>query len=151
MAIPQAAGVASGVDELGRNGLIINKHFGARVHMPDPIMTDLPLVPDQPVDNGVEDFCKVCRKCANTGPTNSITFGDKVVHIGGQAQVQKGLFLTFVLSAWIRELGFRASVVPDMEAEALAAQAGLGTLNADGRLVLRFIIDDQVTLPPVGR
>jgi reductive dehalogenase len=82
VAIPQAAGVASGVGELGRNGLIINKHFGARVHMPDPIMTDLPLVPDQPVDNGVDDFCKVCRKCANTCPTNSITFGDKVVHNG---------------------------------------------------------------------
>ena len=82
VAIPQAAGVASGVGELGRNGLIINKNFGARVHMPDPIMTDLPLVPDQPVDIGVDDFCKICRKCANTCPTNSITFDDKVVHNG---------------------------------------------------------------------
>src|SRR5438105_12013239 len=59
---PQAAGVASGVGELGRNGLVINKTFGARIHMPDPIMTDLPLVPDEPVDIGVEDFCKICRK-----------------------------------------------------------------------------------------
>jgi reductive dehalogenase len=82
VATPQAAGVASGVGELGRNGLVINKRFGARIHMPDPIMTDLPLVPDQPVDIGVEDFCKICRKCANTCPTNSITFGDKVVHNG---------------------------------------------------------------------
>ena len=55
--------------------------------------------------------------------------------IGGQVPVQNGLFITFVLSAWIRELGFRASVAPHLEAEALAAQAGLGTLNADGRLV----------------
>ena len=55
--------------------------------------------------------------------------------IGGQVPVQNGLFITFVLSAWIRELGFRASVVPDLEAEALAAQAGLGTLNAEGRFV----------------
>jgi reductive dehalogenase len=79
---PQAAGVASGVGELGRNGLVINKTYGARIHMPDPIMTDLPLVADQPVDNAVEDFCKICRKCANTCPTNSIPFGDKVVHNG---------------------------------------------------------------------
>jgi hypothetical protein len=55
--------------------------------------------------------------------------------IGGQVPVQNGLFITFVLSAWIRELGFRASVEPHLEAEALAAQAGLGTLNAEGRLV----------------
>ena len=79
---PQAAGLASGVGELGRNGLIINKTFGARIHMPDPILTDLPLVSDQPVDIGVEDFCKVCRKCAINCPTNSITFGDKVVFNG---------------------------------------------------------------------
>ena len=41
---PQAAGVAGGIGELGRNGLVINKNFGARIHMPDPILTDLPLV-----------------------------------------------------------------------------------------------------------
>ena len=50
--------------------------------MPDPILTDLPLVADEPVDIGVEDFCKICRKCANTCPTNSIPFGDKVVFNG---------------------------------------------------------------------
>ena len=55
--------------------------------------------------------------------------------IGGQVPVQNGLFSTFVLSAWIRELGFRASVVPQLESAALAAQAGLGTLTAEGRLV----------------
>ncbi len=82
VANPQASGVASGMGELGRNGLIINKKYGARIHMPDPIMTDLPLVPDQPVDIGVEDFCKVCRKCAINCPTNSITFGDKEVYNG---------------------------------------------------------------------
>jgi len=79
---PQAAGVAGGIGELGRNGLVINKNFGARIHMPDPILTDLPLLPDEPVDIGVEDFCKICRKCANTCPTNSIPFGDKVVFNG---------------------------------------------------------------------
>jgi hypothetical protein len=45
------------------------------------------------------------------------------------------LFITFVLSSWIRELGFRATVVRDTDAEALAAQAGLGTLNNQGKLV----------------
>ncbi|HWO40850.1 MAG TPA: hypothetical protein VNO43_03505, partial [Candidatus Eisenbacteria bacterium] len=45
--------------------------------------------------------------------------------IGGQVPVQNGLFVTFVLSAWIRELGYRASAAPDPNAEKLAARAGL--------------------------
>jgi hypothetical protein len=55
--------------------------------------------------------------------------------VGGQVPVQNGLFITFVLSAWIRELGYRATAAPDPDAESLAARAGLGTLNKDGRLV----------------
>jgi hypothetical protein len=55
--------------------------------------------------------------------------------IGGQVPVQKGLFITFVLSAWIRELGFRATASSHPNAEALAASAGLGALNPNGRLV----------------
>jgi len=55
--------------------------------------------------------------------------------IGGQVPVQNGLFVTFVLSAWIRERGFRATAVPDPDAERLAAAAGLGKLNPEGRLV----------------
>jgi len=47
------------------------------------------------------------------------------------------LFITFVLSSWIRELGFRAKVVRDDMSDVLAAKAGLGTLNSDGRLVTR--------------
>ena len=55
--------------------------------------------------------------------------------IGGQVPVQNGLFITFVLSAWIRELGFRAKVAPETNGEKLAAVAGLGEINGDGRLV----------------
>ena len=57
--------------------------------------------------------------------------------IGGQMPVQNGLFITFVLSSWIRELGFRATVIRDANTDALAAKAGLGTLNGQGRLVTR--------------
>jgi len=54
--------------------------------------------------------------------------------VGGQVPVQNGLFVTFVLSAWIRELGFRATAASDSNAERLAAAAGLGTVNSEGRL-----------------
>ena len=57
--------------------------------------------------------------------------------VGGQVPVQNGLFVTFVLSAWIRELGFRATAAADPNAERLAAAAGLGTVNSDGRLATR--------------
>lgn|GEM_PF-410553 len=57
--------------------------------------------------------------------------------IGGQVPVQNGLFITFVLSAWIRELGYRATIMRNADADALAAKAGLGTLNSRGRLVTR--------------
>jgi hypothetical protein len=55
--------------------------------------------------------------------------------IGGQVPVQNGLFITFVLSSWIRELGYRATIVRDVDSDALAAKAKLGTLNSQGRLV----------------
>jgi hypothetical protein len=55
--------------------------------------------------------------------------------IGGQVPVQNGLFITFVLSAWIRELGFRAYVASHLETAPLAVQAGLGRLDASGKLV----------------
>jgi len=57
--------------------------------------------------------------------------------IGGQVPVQKGLFVTFVLSAWIRELGFKATAAPDAEGERLATIAGLGTLDRHGKLITK--------------
>ena len=73
-------------------------------------------------------FAVICAVHADSDPRTS-------PGIGGQMPVQNGLFITFVLSAWIRELGFRATVVRDADTEALAAKAGLGTLNGQGRLV----------------
>ena len=73
-------------------------------------------------------FAVICAVHADYDPRIS-------AGIGGQMPVQNGLFITFVLSAWIRELGFRANVVRDTDTDALAAKAGLGTLNSQGRLV----------------
>ena len=55
--------------------------------------------------------------------------------IGGQVPAQNGLFVTFVLSAWIRELGYRASLAASLDAARLAAAAKLGTLDRAGKLV----------------
>jgi hypothetical protein len=57
--------------------------------------------------------------------------------VGGQTPALKGLFATFTLAAYIRELGYQATRVfgEDHRGERLAAVAGLGHVNADGRLV----------------
>jgi hypothetical protein len=73
-------------------------------------------------------FAVICAVRAEYDPRNA-------PGIGGQVPVQNGLFITFVLSAWMRELGFRATAAPDAKAEALAAAAGLGKLDPDGKLV----------------
>jgi len=63
---------------------------------------------------------------------------DPHVHegVGGQAGIQRGLYTTFVVAAYIRELGVRATASPEPDADRLAAVAGLGTLNESGRLVV---------------
>ena len=55
---------------------------------------------------------------------------------GGQAGAKDALYVTYVLSAYIRELGYRATAAVDEAAERLAEVAGLGRLNAEGRLVV---------------
>jgi hypothetical protein len=54
---------------------------------------------------------------------------------GGQVPVQNGQFVTFILAAYIRELGYRAVTVPTADAEQLAVEAGLGRPDGNGRLV----------------
>jgi epoxyqueuosine reductase len=73
-------------------------------------------------------FAVICAVHADYDPRES-------PGIGGQVPVQNGLFITFVLSAWIRELGFRATAAPDPNAEKLAAKAGLGAVSKEGRLI----------------
>ena len=76
---PMPTALAAGLGEMGRHGMLITEKFGSQVHLGDPIATDLPLVPDEPIDIGVADFCQQCKKCANTCPTNSITMEGKAV------------------------------------------------------------------------
>ena len=63
--------VDAGLGELGRLGYLITKELGPRVRL-GVVTTDLPLVPDTPVDIGVDDFCSICKKCAVCCPSHSI-------------------------------------------------------------------------------
>jgi hypothetical protein len=59
--------------------------------------------------------------------------------IGGQTPRLKGLFATCLLGAYIRELGCRATRATraNVERNALAVAAGLGTMTSDGRLLAK--------------
>ena len=67
--------VDAGLGETGRLGYLLTQKYGPRIRL-SAVTTDLPLVPDKPVDIGVEHFCKICKKCAVCCPSNSIPMDD---------------------------------------------------------------------------
>jgi hypothetical protein len=93
-------------------------------------LTGVVRLPPNPGDPDAYPFAVVCAVKAEHDP-------EKTPGIGGQVPVMNGKFSTFVLAAYIRELGYRATTAdnPDPDAQRLAAAAGLGRLDAHGRLV----------------
>ena len=72
----------AGLGELSRIGeLVLNPFIGPRFKTV-VMTTDLPLVPDKPVDFGLQYFCSNCLKCARECPCDAIPFGDKVIFNG---------------------------------------------------------------------
>ena len=72
----------AGLGELSRIGeLVLNPFVGPRFKSV-VMTTDMPLVPDQPIDFGLQYFCSNCLKCARECPTDSISWGDKVMFNG---------------------------------------------------------------------
>ena len=70
LSIPLA--IDAGLGQLGRNGLLITPEFGPRVRI-CKVLTDLPLEPDKPIDFGITEYCKKCRKCAKTCEAKAIS------------------------------------------------------------------------------
>jgi len=72
--------IDAGLGELARNGLLITPEFGPRVRI-GKVFTDLPLVPDKPIEFGVWDFCLKCQKCAEHCPGQAIMYGKPTTEI----------------------------------------------------------------------
>lgn len=70
LSIPLA--IAAGLGEISRSGLLITQKYGPRVRL-CKVFTDLQLKADKPITFGVQDFCKVCLKCADSCPSGAIT------------------------------------------------------------------------------
>ena len=71
--IPMA--IEAGLGEYGRNGLLITPKYGPNVRIAK-VMTDIPLLPDEPIEFGVKEFCGICRKCADGCPVKAIPQGE---------------------------------------------------------------------------
>jgi len=83
--------VDAGLGQLGRHGVLITEKFGPRVRL-CKVFTDLPLVPDKPIDFGVTEFCSVCTSCADNCPGRAISFGeptDQPISISNNAGILK--------------------------------------------------------------
>lgn len=68
--------IDAGLGELGRNGLLLSPEYGPRQRI-CKVLTDLPLVPDQPIDFGIQEFCETCHACASACPVDAIRFDDR--------------------------------------------------------------------------
>ena len=78
--------IDAGLGELSRIGIVITPEYGPRVRL-SKIFTDLPLVPDSPIEFGVWDFCMKCEKCTNFCPGQAIMRGqptDKINNISNR-------------------------------------------------------------------
>jgi len=71
--IPMA--IQAGLGEYGRNGLLITPKYGPNVRIAK-VFTDLPLQVDEPIEFGVKQFCKTCRKCSDACPVKAIDKGE---------------------------------------------------------------------------
>ena len=76
LGISIAMAVDAGLGEMGRNGQLITRDFGSSVRI-SKVFTNLPLVPDRPIDFGVQGFCEQCALCARHCPSRSIRPGER--------------------------------------------------------------------------
>jgi len=71
-------GVAAGLGELGRNGMLVTREFGPRIRLVK-VFTELELNTDPPQTFGVADFCRHCGRCAEACPSGAVPTGEKTL------------------------------------------------------------------------
>jgi reductive dehalogenase len=73
--------LAAGIGEISRAGIILNPFLGLAFKAA-VILTDMPIVPDKPIDFGLQKFCQKCKICSEACPSKAIPAGDKVMYNG---------------------------------------------------------------------
>lgn len=65
------AAIAAGLGELGKHGSLIHPELGSCFRLA-AVLTDLEVVPDEPLDFGADGFCSNCRICDDHCPPQAI-------------------------------------------------------------------------------
>ena len=65
------AAVAAGIGQLGKHGSLINKKLGSNFRL-SMVLTDIPLITDEPEEFGSDGFCENCQICTTECPPNAI-------------------------------------------------------------------------------
>ena len=74
LSIPMA--IDAGLGQLGRMGLLMTPKYGPRVRLAK-VITDMPLIPDSPIEFGVAEFCESCMLCAEECPSDAVSNGSR--------------------------------------------------------------------------
>jgi reductive dehalogenase len=64
--------VMSGMGEMSRIGHCITPEYGIMLRV-QKVVTDLPLAPGKPVNFGLANFCRTCKKCAEHCPPEALS------------------------------------------------------------------------------
>lgn len=76
LGIAPAFGVMAGLGEMSRLNRMISPEFGPMVRV-FKMLTDLPVATDKPINAGIMEFCKRCKKCAEACATGALSFEDE--------------------------------------------------------------------------
>ncbi len=76
MGSPLPFAVLSGLGEMSRLNKLITPEYGPMVRV-FFMITDLPVAIDKPIDAGIMEFCKHCKKCAESCPAGALSLADE--------------------------------------------------------------------------
>jgi epoxyqueuosine reductase len=82
LGIAPAFGVLAGLGEMSRLNRLITPEFGPMVRV-FKLLTDLPVAVDKPINAGIMEFCKSCKKCAEACAAEALSFGDPTWEVRG--------------------------------------------------------------------
>lgn len=76
LGISNAFSVLAGHGEMSRLNRMITPEYGPMVQTYF-LITDLPVAVDKPIDAGIIEFCKVCKKCSESCPSAALNTNDE--------------------------------------------------------------------------